>query len=358
MRFEPIKYIEWFNMKAKAKYDLCSSSAQGFSLKNLDWDWDGLDIGGDTVYGYSPLLEAIAEKYKVETENIVPTLGTSHAIFVACAALITPGDRVLIETPVYEPLKAIPRALGADIVRLERKYEDNYGFDLERFESELTPQVKLVILTNPHNPSGALLSRSFMKEMSKIIKGRDVKVIMDEIYLDFLDDEDEETSFHLAENILVISSLTKVYGLGGLRCGWVLSPSDLVMQMRRIIDYTSVEGVFIGEQISSKMISQLDFIKDRNQELIQQNKSLIKDFIQSESSLSWVEPPGGTICFPRLEANISGDDLAQLLREKYDTAVVPGSFFEAPQHFRLGFHVSQETLARGLENIKAALQEA
>lgn len=356
MRFERIKYMDWFKTRPTVKYDLCRSGVESLSMKNLGVTLGHIDIYGENVYGYPPLIEAIAARYGVKEENVVTTLGTSCAIFLACAAMIDPGDGVLVEKPAYEPLLAVPKAMGAAISRCERKFGEGYQIDLERFESIVSPQTRLIILTNLHNPSGVLLSRSEVREMAKIAKKKSASLVVDEIYLDFLEGQENETSFLQEENIVVISSLTKVYGLGGLRCGWILASPELADRMRRIIDYFNVEGVFMAEQLSSKAFRRLGFIKKKNQERIEQNRHAVKRFIQEEEKLSWVEPAGGIICFPRVEGDLSGDGLAEILRRKYDTAVVPGSFFEEPQHFRLGFDVSFETLARGLENIRKVLR--
>ena len=182
-------------------------------------------------------------------------------------------------------------------------------------------------------------------------------VFIDEIYLDFLEGEERETSYSLSENFIVASSLTKVYGLGGLRCGWVIAPPPIARKLRVMNDYLIVEGVFMSEQISTKVIPLLDSLLEKNRPLINQNKSMIREFIHEDRWLSWVEPEGGVICFPRVEARMSGDRLASILRAKNDTSVVPGSYFGDAQHFRLGFGVSPAILARGLENIKKALSE-
>jgi aspartate/methionine/tyrosine aminotransferase len=356
MQFKPIKYMEWFKRKSKVKIDLCSSGVESLKWKDLDRMWEDFEISGDNSYGYPPLLRTIAERYGVSEDNVVSTIGTSQAIFLVCAALVEPGDEVLVETPVYEPLLAVPEVFQARVVRLTRRYEDGYQFSLEIFKRFLTPRTKCVLLTNLHNPSGALLSRSFLEQVVQIARARDISVVMDEIYLEFLDDE--PTAFHLADNVIVISSLTKVFGLGDIRCGWVLAEPELAKSMRRIIDYMNVEGVFLGEEIAYLAFGRLDEIKRKNRKWINQNRSMLRDFISREKALSWVEPAEGVVCFPRLETPlINGDILAELLRSKHDTAVVPGSFFEQPQHFRLGFGVSPDTLAAGLENIRKVLRE-
>ncbi len=356
MRFGTIEYIEWFKTKSKVEIDLCSSSVPQLTRKELRIDWDELEITGENFYGYVPLLKAIGKRYGVEEENVVSTIGTSHALFVVCAALVESGDVVLVEDPVYEPLLAVTGAFDAQVMRLPRRFEQGYGFSLEEFESLLTPRTKFVLLTNLHNPSGVLLSRSFLEQMAHLAGAKNIHIVVDEIYLEFL--EDEPTAFDLSDNVIIISSLTKVFGLGHLRCGWVLAQPELAKKMRRIIDYINVEGTYIGERIAHQMFNHLDHIKKKNKETVEKNKAMVKDMIHQEQSLKWVEPADGVVCFPRIESGLTGDELAVRLRARYDTAVVPGRFFERPQHFRLGFGGDSRVLAKGLENIRKVLRES
>ena len=356
MRFETVRYIEWFKTKSRVKIDLCSSSVSQLKGKDLGVVWEDLDVSGENFYGYPPLLEAIAERYDVEVDNVVSTIGTSHALFLVCAALLERKDTVLIENPVYEPLLAVPKAFEVKVERFSRKFEEDYGFSLEEFRSRLSSRTKLILLTNLHNPSGALLSRPFLAQIVRSAKEHNIPVVIDEIYLEFM--QDEPTAFHLADNVIVISSLTKVFGLGDLRCGWVLAQPELAKRMRRIIDYTNVEATYVGEEIAHRMFRHLDEIKGKNREIINRNKALVRDLIGLEPCLDWVEPADGVVCFPRLESGLSGDELALRLRTDYDTAVVPGRFFEQPQHFRIGFGGDSDILADGLENIRSALRDS
>lgn len=356
MRFETIKYIEWAKTKPRVEIDLCSSSVDQLEKKDLDLDWGKLEVSGENSYGYPPLLEAIAERYGAKDDNVVSAIGTSHALFLVCAALIEPGDEVLIESPVYEPLLALPVAFDARVRRLERKYVNSYQFSLDEFETAITPHTKFILLTNLHNPSGTLLPRSFLAQMVRTAKQKNIIVVIDEIYLEFT--KDEPTAFHLADNVIVISSLTKVFGLANLRCGWVLAQSRLAERMRRIVDYTNVEGTFVGEVIAHLMFVHLDTIKKKNRELVNRNKYLVKEMIDREERLSWIEPADGVVCFPRVESGMNGDELAERLRDKYGTAIVPGRFFEQPGHFRLGFGGDTKTLEAGLAKIREALRES
>ncbi|MCJ7582213.1 MAG: pyridoxal phosphate-dependent aminotransferase [Candidatus Aminicenantes bacterium] len=355
MDFKPIKYMEWVKNRGHAQYDLCPSGVSNLSLKELGIDREDLEIFGENSYGYLPLIQAIANRYRVHEDNVMLSVGTSHALFLVCALLLKRGDVVLVEKPAYEPLWAVAQAFGGRIVRLYREYEQGYTFNLDELEKNLSENVKFVLLTNLHNPSGVSLSPSLLKDMADLTNKKGVYLIVDEVYLEFLDGELGQTSFHLADNIIVISSLTKVFGLAGLRCGWILAPPEIVAKMKIFLDYSLVEGVFISELISSKMFDRLDSIKLRKKERIHQNMNLTKAFIESESRLTWIEPSGGIICFPRVESGLSGDDLARILRKDFDTAVIPGGLFESPQHFRLGMDVEPLVMTEVLENIKKVL---
>ncbi|MGB7297450.1 MAG: pyridoxal phosphate-dependent aminotransferase [Candidatus Aminicenantales bacterium] len=355
MRVEPVRYMEWAKLHAPAKINLSRSGLADLSLADVAIDQQSLEINGEQPYGYPPLIEAVAARYGVKEENVLPVNGASQGIFFAGAVLLEPGDEVLVEQPAYEPLLAVPRFFRAEIKRFVRRFEDGYALDCERLRTTLTDRTKLVILTNLHNPSGVSVDDRALIELTAAASERGAMVFVDEIYLEFLEDKKPATSFRLAENVIVTSSLTKVFGLGGLRCGWMLAPEALVGRMKRLMDLVSVEGVYIGEQISARVFSRLDSLRALSRPLIERNVALVKAFIGEEKKLSWVEPAGGIIGFPRIEAGLDGTQLARILREEYDTSIVPGHFFEAARHFRLGFGIPTEALKHGLENIRKAL---
>lgn len=355
MHIEPVRYMEWAKRHAPAKLNLSRSGLADLSLADLEVDRESLEISGEHPYGYAPLLEAVAARYRVEERNVLPVNGASQGIFFACAVLLEPGDEVLVEQPAYEPLLSVPRFFGAQIKRFVRRFEDGYALDLDGIRSVLTNRTKLVVLTNLHNPSGALADDRALTELAEAAGAKGAMVFVDEIYLEFLEAREPATFFRSAGNVIVTSSLTKVFGLGGLRCGWMLAPETIVGRMKRLMDLVSVEGVYIGEQISARAFSRLDSLRARSRPLIERNFALVRDFIGREKKLIWIEPAGGIVAFPRIEADVDGSELARILREKYDTSVVPGHFFEEARHFRLGFGAPAEELAEGLENIRKAL---
>ncbi len=356
MDLEPVRYMEWAKLGAAAKINLSRSGFADLSFAELGFDRQRLEIRGDHPYGFPPLIEAIASRYRVGARNVLPVNGASQGVFFVGAALLEPGDEVLVEQPAYEPLLSVPRFFRAQIKSFVRRFEDAYAVDFDALRAALTARTKLVVLTNLHNPSGAYLDDRSLRELAAAASANGAMVFVDEIYLEFLEGKEPETSFHLAENIVVTSSLTKVYGLGGLRCGWLLAPESLVERMRRLMDLVSVEGVYIGEQISAWVFSQLESLRALSRPLVERNFALVKDFVRAEKKLRWVEPAAGIIGFPRIEAGVDGSQLSRILREEYDTSVVPGHFFGEPAHFRLGFGVPTEVLQKGLENIRRALE--
>jgi len=357
MAVRPIAYLEWAKLQSQARINLSRSGVPDLSLRNLPLTLDltDLEISGRNPYGYPPLLEAIAERYGVEPQNVVLTQGASQAIFIIGAALIEPGDKVIVEKPAYEPLLAVPGFFKAEILRLERRFENRFEIDPDDLRRLLGSGAKLVIITNLHNPSGVWLSREKMEMLAREAERFGAYLFVDEIYLEFMNQEAAQTCFGLSDRVMVASSLTKVYGLGGLRCGWILAPKEVVPSLRSLTDYLVVEGAFISERLASLIFPYLDRLREKNRSWIEENRKLLRLFMARQERLSWVEPDGGVVCFPRLKDGRSGDEFSRFLKEKAEISVVPGSFFEAENHFRLGYAVQPEILTSALEKINSLL---
>jgi aspartate/methionine/tyrosine aminotransferase len=313
----------------------------------------------DHPYGWIPLIETIAGRYRVDPDCVLTTLGTSQGIFLACAALLENGDPVYIEKPAYEHLRDVPRALGAAIHRFDRPFDRGYKIDPDAVAAGFPAEAKLVILTNLHNPSGVRLAPDEVAALASIAGRRGAYVLIDEVYLEFEAGPGPHTAFGAADNILVISSLTKVFGLSGFRCGWIMAPKGLIPAIKRVMDHLYVEHVFPAEQLAARAFPLLDGIKEKTRIWRESGRAAVRGFVESEPRLTWVEPDEGIVAFPRVDADrrdaAGGDRLARVLRESFETSVVAGRFFEDSRHFRIGFGVPAETLGLGLRNIRAAL---
>jgi len=361
MSFDPIVYMEWAKAGTRASINLARSGLPGleFSDLGLNLRLEDLRINGDHPYGWAPLIEAIAARYGVDPECVVPTVGTSQAIFIACAALMGNGDGAYVEKPAYEPLRSVPRSLGGVLHRFNRLFERGFSIDSGEFEERFPEGAKVVLLSNLHNPSGVLLAPETIEQIAQAAARRGAILVIDEVYREFELRTGPLTSFGLADNIMTISSLTKVFGLSGLRCGWMLVPRPMIRRVRQVVDNLHVEHVFPAEQISARIFPLLDVLKEKNRGWIEANKAVVRQFIQETPRLEWVEPDAGIVAFPRVAgvsgADAPGDRLARRLIENGDTAVVPGSFFEDGRHIRLGFGLQGDDLRRGLDRVRAAL---
>jgi aspartate/methionine/tyrosine aminotransferase len=179
-------------------------------------------------------------------------------------------------------------------------------------------------------------------------------VLVDEVYLDAVYENTPRTSFHLGSEFVVTSSLTKVYGVSGLRCGWILAQPDLARKMHRLNDLYSATPVFPGEVLSVVAFQHLDLLRERARRIVEADRKLLRDFLKQQPALSAVETKWGTTSFVQLlDRNV--DDFLHKLRAEFDTSAVPGRFFEMPDHFRIGMGVNTEMCAEGLKRIGRAL---
>jgi len=342
-------YMQWAKLHSVAKYNLATSGVSSYPIAKLG-KIDGLEINGPNSYGYAPLVDAIAQRFGAPRECVFTTAGTAMANHMALAATTEPGDEVLAEQPTYELLLSAAKYLGLNIRRFQRPFAAKFQPDLDDLKRNLTSKTKLIVLTNLHNPSGALMSEETVRRIGGLAATAGSRVLVDEVYLEMLYEARPRTAFLLdPERFLVTSSLTKAYGLSGLRCGWVLAEKKLVERMWAINDVYGATPVFPGEQLSVLAFRNLDRIGQQMKQNLAANHKLLADFYASRKDLDLVLPENGTVSFPRL---ISGsvERLVDLLRSEFQTSVVPGSFFEMPQHFRVG--IGAET-----KDVRAALQQ-
>ena len=346
-------YMNWAKTRSVAKYNLATSGLGNVKLSEIRVSLDDLEIteGG---YGYQPLIQSIAKRYRVATEEVVTAAGTTFANHLAMAALIKPGDEVLFEHPAYEPMLALARYLGADGKRFSRRFVDK--FQPEDLERLVTPKTRLIVITNLHNPSGVLIDDSRMKQIGEVARRVGARVLVDEVYMETLFEESPRTSFHLGEEFVVTSSLTKAFGLSGLRCGWILAQRDLAKRMWLLNDLFAATAVHAGERLSVVAMQQLEGIGERANQLLDRNRQILNDFLDTREDLEVVRPEFGTVMFPRVRHGTS-ERLCELLRNKYETSVVPGIFFEMPAHFRIGISGDTDVLKAGLERLEKALNE-
>ena len=350
-------YMEWAKLHSQARFTLSGSGVVDYRLADLPVRLEDLELTGPSTYGWPPLQERLAAKCGVGTDNVVAAIGTSMANYLALAALLDPGDEVVIEHPAYEPLLSVAHYLGAQVRRFERPAAHGFAIDPDEVARAVTPRTKAIVLTNLHNPSSALVDQDTLRRVGAVARGVGARVVVDEVYLDALFEKAPPSSFHLDPGCFVVtSSLTKAYGLSGLRCGWVVAEAELAQRMWRIFDLLGAVPAHPAERLSAIALDHLPQIAGRTRALLETNRALWNQFLDRRTDLETTRLDWGTTTFLRL-ARGNVDEMCARLRDRYETTVVPGRFFEMPDHFRVAVGCATETLRGGLERLTAALDE-
>ena len=349
--------MRWAKMRPKVKYDLALSGILNLPFPELEASIDDIDLNGENSYGYGPLVDALAAHAQVPAEHVVTTSGgTSMANHLAMAAAIDHGDEILIEQPTYEPLLALAEYFGAKIKRFSRPFENDFRIDTDELGKKVTSATRLIVLTNLHNPSSTLTDEATLQTIGEIAQSAGARVLVDEVYLEAMFDDAPRSCVHLGPQFISTSSLTKGYGLSGLRCGWILAEPELAQRMRLLHDIFGALAPQPTERLSVVAFRKLPKFVARARKILEANRAVLNDFYDSREDLRVRRTDQGTTSFPRLlKGNV--DDLWTLLNDKYDTAFVPGRFFESPEHMRLGMCASPELFSEGVKRLGQALDE-
>lgn len=355
MRNRKSEYMHWAKQASRARFNLATSGVGPFPLAELPFDRQALEINGPSRYGYEPLQKALADKCGVDADCVVAAAGTSMANHLAMAALLEPGDEVIIEQPAYELLTAAALYFTPQVKRFVRSAENGFALDPAAVQQAVSPRTKLIVITNLHNPSSVLAGERELRAVGEIAKSVNARVLVDEVYLDAVYEGTPVSSFHYGPEFIVTNSLTKVYGLSGLRCGWILAEPGLARAMWRLNDLFGSIPAFPAEQLSVAALENLDAIRDRARRILEQDRALLTEVLdRNRDRLSAVRTAWGTTSFIRLlTGNMRG--FMEMLRQDFEVSVVPGEFFEMPEYFRVGMGVDHAMFAEGLHRMEEAL---
>jgi hypothetical protein len=347
--------MAWAKLHVRQRVSLSGSNLLHCELADLPGAREALELHGDNDSGYRPLVEAIASTYGVTPGMVAVAQGTSGANFLVFAALVKAGDDVLVERPGYDPLTGPPALVGANVVRFDRRFEDGYRLDPDSVRAALTPRTRLIVITNAHNPTGVVAAESDVDEIGRIAERHGARVLVDEVYLDTAEAKPARPAAARSPVFISTNSLTKSYGLAGLRCGWVIAAPDVAEEARRARDIVDGSGPFPTERLSVLAFSMLDRLAARAQRILTPNSRAVCTFVASRPDLEAVLPQAGTVVFPRIRGVEDAGPFVERLARDFETDVVPGHFFQSPAHFRIAFGGRAEVLAEGLAQLGKAL---
>ena len=366
-RFPPFRYMRW----AKSHIPMGSGEGAAYYLAGSGLGPPNPDelplspAAADLQHaGYDMPPEArrrLAGRYGLaDEEGLMLTLGTSHAFHLLCASTLSPGDRCLVERPAYEMLVNLPRLFGASVGRFERRFEDGW-----RLPEDLPDQIRrerpaMVLLSNPHNPSGVMLDLVDLTPIVEVVTEVQGVLAVDEVYLEYTDDPVGRSAVGLAdgafaEQVAIASSFTKAYGLGTVRFGWLVASPPRIEAARLYNDYISVLYPNPGAWVGLAAMDHLEALSSRARAYQDRGRAIVQAWVDARDDVAWVPPDAGIIGFPRLRPVEDTHAFVDRLHAEHGTLVVPGEFFGAPGHVRLGFGVEETVLREGLTRIGLAL---
>lgn len=345
----------------KAELLLCASDVEGWSMSELlalaDEEargrWNSLHLGYTELLGDPALRAVIAGLYEgVSPDDVIVFAGAEEAIFALHNVLLGPGDHAIVVRPAYQSLAEVARSTGAEVTRVDLRESAAWRLDVDEVRAAVRPNTRLILVNEPHNPTGALSDRSTFGRLVDVAAESGARLVVDEVYrfLEF-DPEDRLTAgVDTSPAGVSIGVMSKSFAMAGLRIGWVAARDrDLLRRLAAFKDYTTICSSAPAEILALIALRARDTVLARNRGIIAANLPLLDAFFARwAGTFEWVRPRGGSIGFPRLIRDLPIDSLAEDLVRETGVLILPGTVFaDEGNHFRLGF---------GRTNMPAALE--
>lgn len=358
MSFRKIDYLSWARQfMGRVKHDLAKSNVMALSKEELGLAIGDLDLNGPHENGCDELYDLLAKRYGVGRENVYVCNGATQGIFLVCAAVLERGDEVVLEVPNYEPLYRVPLQLGADIKSIDRRFERGFQLEMEEVERRVSKATRALVLTNLHNPSGTATSAEKMETLGQILRDQRGTVIVSEVYLDACLTAGVKPAATCGPNLVSLGSLSKIYGLGGVRGGWIVADEAIIRKVKVVADYVSGGTAFPTEKITLVALRKSDLLVKRTKEIVARSFKIVSEWAARRPDVGFVPPDGGTVCLLKLPAGVDAMALSTRLRERHSTLVVPGDFFWMRGFVRIACGIPEETLRAGLKNLGTVIDE-
>ena len=372
MRIEPFKVEIWMNAwETRCTYNLAETCVASITVEEL------LQLSGrnssdlsellpmkltyGAIEGSTRLRAAIAGLYGgAAVEDITITHGTIAANMLVHRALVGAGDRVVSIVPTYQQHYSIPDSIGADVQTLTLRAEDGFLPDLDRLRALATPGTKLIALTNPNNPTGALIDRPMLEEIATIARDAGAYVLCDEVYRGTAQEGDGMSTsiVDVYEKGISTASTSKAFSLAGLRVGWVVAPSEVMEQVLIHRDYDTISVGMINDHLAALAMENSAAILARSHAITRGNLAVLEDWIAQEPRVSWIKPRAGTTAMLRIDTKQTSRAFCEDLMQRTGVLLTPGDAFDMEGYARIGFANDPQVLRAGLEQLSTYLESA
>src|SRR5215469_188409 len=349
------------------EYNLADSSVQCVNTRDLLTDAEAeellhLDLYYPEVNGTRLLRERIAALYPGATaENVLVTVGAAQANSLICPTLLEPGDHVIVISPGYRQVWGLARNLGCQVSELQLGPEDGWRIDLDRLESLSTKSTKMISVVNPNNPTGSILSPDEMQRIVEICREHGAWLHADEVYRGTEFDREETPSFWgQYDRVVCVNSMSKAYGLAGLRIGWVVAAPDVIESLWRRHEYAVIAASGPSMTLAEIALQseKRKTLLDRQRKLSQAGHQLLQNWIREQNgAFSIVEPAATSVAFVRYHFDVPSCELAGHIRKKNSVLVAPGALLGAEHHLRMAVGIAPHRLKTALERMAASVCE-
>ncbi|MFL6111043.1 MAG: aminotransferase class I/II-fold pyridoxal phosphate-dependent enzyme [Catenulispora sp.] len=346
---------------AKIRFNLSESSVADKRLSDLGLSVPDMPLLYGEHRGRIRLREIIAADGEgLSPDDVLITTGAAGALFIISTALLRPQDHLVVIRPNYATNLETPKAIGCQVTYVDLSFEDGFRVDPERVAAAVTPATKLISVTCPHNPTGTMLSAAELRRLVEIAGERGCRLLVDETYRDLSFAPRLPVAASLGDHVISVSSLSKAYGVPGIRSGWLVTRDERLQELFLAArEQIAICGSVIDEWVAEQVMERRAEILAATMSEMRRRLDLVSRWMEGEDRLEWVRPSGGVVCFPRMKAEPTGGTEAfyRRLLDQHGAYVGPGHWFEMPDtYFRVGYGwPTADELEGGLAAISAAL---
>jgi len=352
----------------KIRFNLTESSVRDRSLADL-----GIEVGDMLLYygahyGNDTFRELIAAQSGgagggVGRDDVLVTAGAAQALFIIATSLLDKGDHLVVIRPNYATNIETPRAIEADISYLDLTFEEGFRIDPEKLMALVTPRTKYVSITLPHNPTGVTMSDTDLRSIVGRVEAAGCRLLVDETYREMTFGDPLPVAATLSDRAISVSSLSKTYGIPGIRSGWlVCRDGELMATFLAAKEQIGICGSVVDEEIAARAFAQRDTWLPQINAFIRRQFEVVSSWMASEELMEWVEPRGGCVCFPRIKPDVpvDVDEFYRVLNDRHGAYVGPGHWFEqSRRHMRVGYAWPlADELEGGLAAISSSVRAA
>jgi len=343
--------------------NLAESSVHDAVFQDLKLNLNELVLAYGDHLGKPELRELLAQRYpSITSDDILITAGAAAALFIVATSLLRKEDHLIVLRPNYATNIETPKAIGCEIDFIDLSFEKGFELDINDIAARIKPNTRCISITTPHNPTGIVISEKLLRKLIALAEKHGCFLLVDETYRDLSVKGLPPMAATLSEQVISVSSVSKAFGLPGIRIGWVITKNKKVQE----IFLAAKEQIFlcnsvVDEEIAYQFLKRQAVYLPAIQQKIAANFEILEHWMRQQPYLEWVKPEAGVICFPRLkkEVKVNLDAFYDTLYHEYKTLVGPGHWFDMDKRYmRIGYGwPTTAALQNGLENITQALEK-